>query len=313
MQYVTLGRTELRASVAGLGAGGPSRLGQRTGKDYAESVALIHRAMELGVNFFDTAIAYGTEDILGEALAGVARPSVILSTKMGIMHEDRLRTAEEMAAGLEASLERLRTDYVDIFHLHGLRRAQYEYAMEEIVPRLLELKRQGLIRWMGVTESFGSDTRHEMLQRALQDECWEVMMVGFNMLNQSARYTVLPQARRRNIGILAMFVVRRALSNADRLRETMTQLVREGTVDASAYDNDDPLGFLVRCGGAVSLPDAAYRYCRSEPGIHVTLTGTGNMEHLEENVRSILRPPLPAEDVEHINALFAGVDTISGD
>ena len=311
MKYVTLGKTQLRASVVGLGGGGPSRLGQRTGRNEADSAALVRRAVELGVNFFDTAEAYGTEPILGEALAGAPRASIIISTKMGVYHGDRLRTAEEMAAGVEASLARLRTDYIDIFHLHGLRRQHYAYAREEIVPALLEFKKQGKIRWLGVTESFGSDTSHEMLQFALQDDCWDVMMVGFNLLNQSARRTVFPMARKKNIGILIMFAVRRALSDPHRLRETMARLVEEGAVDPAAFDDDAPLGFLVRTGAAASVTDAAYRYCRYEPGTHVTLTGTGNMTHLEQNVQSLLSAPLPADDIERINALFAGVDTVS--
>ena len=68
MEYVTLGRTGLRVSVAGLGCGGFSRLGLGRGKSEAEAVALIHRALDLGVNLFDTAAAYGTEAVLGKAL-----------------------------------------------------------------------------------------------------------------------------------------------------------------------------------------------------------------------------------------------------
>ena len=311
MEYVTLGRTELHASVVGLGGGGPSRLGRNTGRTKADSIALVRRAYDLGVNMFDSAEAYGTEPILGEALAGAPRASIILSTKMGIQQDDRLRTPQEMAAGVESSLARLQTDYIDIFHLHGLRRQHYDYARQEIVPALLELKRNGAIRWLGVTESFGSDTRHEMLQLAVQDDCWDVMMVGFNMLNQSARHTVFPQARAKNIGILTMFAVRRALSDPDRLRETVAGLVEAGKVDAGTVDHDDPLGFLVRDGGAASVTEAAYRYCRYEPGTHVTLTGTGNVSHLEENVQSLLRPPLPAADITRVNQLFGGVDTVS--
>jgi len=73
MEYVILGRTGLRVSVAGLGCGGFSQLGLGRGKSEAEAVALIHRALDLGVNLFDTAAAYGTEAVLGKALEAVRR------------------------------------------------------------------------------------------------------------------------------------------------------------------------------------------------------------------------------------------------
>ena len=81
MRYVTLGRTGLKVSVAGLGCGGHSRLGQRTGKTKDESVRLVRHALELGINVIDTAEVYGTETIVGEALQNVARDEVVLSTK----------------------------------------------------------------------------------------------------------------------------------------------------------------------------------------------------------------------------------------
>ncbi len=75
MDYTTLGRTGLRVSVAGLGCGGNSRLGKADGRSFAESVAVVRRALDLGVNFLDTAAAYGTEEIVGDAISQrAARP-----------------------------------------------------------------------------------------------------------------------------------------------------------------------------------------------------------------------------------------------
>src|SRR4051794_36396582 len=118
MDYVTLGRTGLKTSVFGLGGGGHSRLGQRTGATHAQSLAIVKRALELGVNFIDTAEVYGTEGLIGEALQGVTRQNVILSTKKALTHEVPFITGPELMRGLEASLRRLRTDYVDVYHLH---------------------------------------------------------------------------------------------------------------------------------------------------------------------------------------------------
>ena len=310
MDYVTLGRTGLRVSVLGLGGGGHSRLGQRSGATEAESIAIVRRARELGVNFVDTAEAYGTEALVGMALRDAGRSDVVLSTKKSVADHGRLISAAELISGLEASLTRLRTDYIDIYHLHGVRADQYDHAVAELVPAMLKLREQGKIRFLGITEVFGSDTGHAMMARAVHDEPWEVVMVGFNILNQSARDRVFAETRRRGIGMLCMFAVRDALSRPEKLRRTIDELVRQGMIDRDAVDEADPLGFLNRV--AESLPDAAYRFCRAEPGIHVVLSGTGNIQHLEQNVASILRPPLPERVRQQLIDIFAQVDTVSG-
>ena len=84
MEYVSLGRTGLRVGVAGLGCGGFSRLGLGTGKSTAEAVALIRQAFDMGVNLLDTAAAYGTEEIVGEAVGQVRREDVVIATKAWI-------------------------------------------------------------------------------------------------------------------------------------------------------------------------------------------------------------------------------------
>ena len=91
------------------------------------------------------------------------------------------------ALSLEASLKRLETDYVDIYSLHGVAADEYDYLTSEIFPSLQQLKTEGKIRFIGITEAFHSDPGHEMLQRALKDDIWDVIMVGINILNQSAR------------------------------------------------------------------------------------------------------------------------------
>jgi L-galactose dehydrogenase len=310
MEYVTLGKTGLRVSVLGLGGGGHSRLGQRTGATEEESAQLVRRALALGVTFVDTAEAYGTEAIVGRALREVRRDSVVLSTKKSLSSAGRLISGAELERGLDASLARLQADYVDLYHLHGVRADQYDHAVAELVPALLRLREAGKIRFLGITEAFGADTGHQMLGRAVHDDYWDVVMVGFNMLNQSARERVLAETRRRGTGVLCMFAVRDALSRPEKLRETVGELIRQGLIDPAELDRQDPLGFVL--SAASSLPDAAYRFCRAEPGIHVVLSGTGNVQHLEANIASILQPPLPDDIRARLIELFAQVDTVSG-
>jgi aryl-alcohol dehydrogenase-like predicted oxidoreductase len=310
LEYITLGRTGLRVSIMGLGGGGHSRLGQRTGATAEQSAAVVRRALDLGINFVDTAEAYGTEELVGAALRDVRREDVILSTKKSLLNDGRLIGAAELERGLEASLARLGTDYVDIYHLHALLAEHYEQAQAELVPALLRLREAGKIRFLGLTEQFAGDTGHAMLARAIGDEPWDVVMIGFNILNQSARERVLAEARRRDIGVLCMFAVRDALSRPEQLRTTIAELVQQGKLDAGAVNMNDPLGFVLRA--ADNLPEVAYRFCRAEPGIHVVLSGTGNIQHLEQNVAAIARPPLPHDIHRRLVELFDGIDSVSG-
>jgi aryl-alcohol dehydrogenase-like predicted oxidoreductase len=138
------------------------------------------------------------------------------------------------------------------------------------------------------------------------------MMVGFNLLNQSARELVFAEASQKGVGILIMFAVRLALSRPERLHEAIQTLIERVEVDRNEIDLDDPLGFLIREGGAASIPDAAYRFCRDEPGTHVVLVGTGSPAHLEENIASFAHPRLSAESVDRVKHIFRRVDSISG-
>jgi len=293
----------------GAGGGGPSRIGQQTGRTEAESVAVIRAALDAGVNIIDTSEVYRTEEIMGRAIGGVDRTSLVLSTKKSTSKEI---TPKDVEKSLEESLRRLRTDYLDIYHLHGVIVEDYEYLVSEIVPTLQRMREQGKIRFIGVTERFTQDPEHAMLQRALRDGIWDVMMVGFNMLNPSARDRVFPKAMERDLGVLIMFAVRFAFSRPERLAELVRELVERGQMDAPDVDMDDPLGFLVHEGGAVSLPDAAYRFCRYEPGTHVVFSGTGNPGHLRSNLESFSRSALPEEDLRRLRRMFRGVDSVSG-
>ncbi len=311
MQYRTLGRTGLRVSVMGIGAGGPSRLGQHDNiRTEAESVALVLRGIDAGINFIDTAEAYRTEDIVGAAVAQRDRSQIIISTKKRLRGENITR--EELRAGLHDSLRRLRADYIDIYHLHGLKPDQYDYYLQEIAPAMQNLQREGKIRFLGVTENWSGDLAHQMLARAIQDGVWDVIMVGFNLLNQAARESVLRSAIEHDIGVLIMFALRRALSQPAKLKSTLEQLIESGEIDASDIDLDNPLGFLVESGAAASIPDAAYRFTRDEPGAHVILSGTGNPQHLDANLATFARPPLPPEITARLKHIFRKSRSVTG-
>jgi aryl-alcohol dehydrogenase-like predicted oxidoreductase len=304
MEYVTLGRTGMRVSVAGLGCGGFSQLGLAQGRTEADAIAIIHQALELGVNFFDTAAAYGTEGILGRAIKAVRRDEVVIATKAPFSFSNPHSTPEGIVASLDKSLRQLDTDYIDVYQLHGVPPGAYDHALNELAPVLLREKAKGKFRHLGISETAPHDLEHQMVERAAQDGVWDVVMVGFHMMHQNARQRVFPLTRANGVGTLLMFAVRNIFSQPERLRSTIRDLAAAGEVPQWLADAPDPLGFLIHDGGASTVPDAAYRFVRHEPGVDVVLFGTGNPEHLRTNIASILKPPLPEADCKQLRNLF---------
>src|SRR5581483_3128931 len=129
MHYTTLGRTGLRVSVAGLGCGGFSRLGLGTGGDEAGAVAIVRGAIELGVNLFDTAAAYGTENVLGKAIKSVPRDSVVICSKAPFRWSSGRSDPSGIVASLDESLRQLDVDCIDVYQLHGVAPAHYDHAL----------------------------------------------------------------------------------------------------------------------------------------------------------------------------------------
>src|SRR5262245_14439044 len=169
MHYATLGSTGLRVSVAGLGTGGFSRLGMRAGKTEEEAARLIEEAVGLGVNFIDTAPSYGTEGVVGRALKAIPRGSVVIATKAQIYSNNEWHPPERVVASLDNSLRLMGTDHIDVFNLHGIETDEYDYALNTIVPALIEQKRKGKIRHIGITENPINDFTNAMLKRAVND------------------------------------------------------------------------------------------------------------------------------------------------
>ncbi|MCL2057512.1 MAG: aldo/keto reductase [Oscillospiraceae bacterium] len=315
MDTIILGNTGLRTTIAGLGCGGFSRIGiQKYGVDHAAGI--VRTAYDEGVNFFDTAAAYGTEGAVGQGLAGLPRDSYILSTKYPYRRSGdwRANGAADLMESLENSLRELRTDHVDIYHLHGVTPEDYADARDILLPAMQKAREQGKLRFLGITELFGTDTSHEAFKISVPENLFDVIMVGYNMLNPSAAKEILPKAAELGIGVLCMFAVRSALSNPDQLVTDIGRIIAKGQAGEGLAATKGALDFLVSGDAppAASIMEAAYRFCRHTPPIHVVLTGTGDAGHLRENLRSIASGPLPRPILDRLEALFGRVDCISG-
>jgi aryl-alcohol dehydrogenase-like predicted oxidoreductase len=313
MQHTTLGKTGLRVSVAGFGTGGFSRMGLKSGKTEEEAARLVLDAVELGINFIDTAPPYGTEDVVGKALKSLARDKVVVSTKSTVCRGGEWWTPDRVVASLDNSLRLLGTDYVDVFNLHAVDPDMYDYALGTLAPALIAQKEKGKIRHIGLTENPIVDFTNETLKRALRDPVWEVFMVGFHMMHQGARESVFPLTHANGVGTLLMFAVRSIFADPPRVAREMKALAAKGLVEKWLGETDDPLGFLVHEHGAANMIEAAYRFARHEPGVDVVLFGTGDAEHLRSNVASLLKPPLPDVDRAKLAALFGHLKGIGLD
>jgi aryl-alcohol dehydrogenase-like predicted oxidoreductase len=305
MHYTTLGRTNLRVSVAGLGCGGFSRLGLGTGHSEEHAVRIIREALDNGVTLLDTAAAYGTEAVVGTALREVPRDNVVVCTKASRQAGDKGFIAAKVIESLDASLKLMKLDHIDVFQLHAVPPAAYEHVRNEIAPVLLRERDKGKFRFLGITETSPNDPEQHMLHRAAQDSLWDTVMLAFHLMHQVARVQVFPQTQAANIGTLIMFAVRGIFARPAQLEATMRTLSAAGQVPAWLGETANPLGFLIHADGAGSLTDAAYRYARHEPGADVVLFGTGDIEHLRSNIASILKPPLPTADLAKLRELFS--------
>jgi L-galactose dehydrogenase len=307
METVILGKTGLKASAAGLGGGGFSQLGiSKFGLDHAAD--MVRTAYDAGVNFFDTATLYGTQGAVGKGLSGFKRDSYIISTKFPYQK----KKPDEFKAALEESLRELKTDYIDIYHLHGVMPGDYASVVETYIPMMTQARQEGKIRFLGITETFGYDMSHEMYKKALEDDLFDVIMVGYNLLNPSAAKVVLPAAHKKNIGVLNMFAVRTALSDPSQLAVDINRILEKGQADPALVKRENPLDFLTQKGVAETIMEAAYRFCRHTPGVHVVLTGTGSSEHLLANLKAIQGPKLPEGILERLEKMFGKVDCVSG-
>jgi aryl-alcohol dehydrogenase-like predicted oxidoreductase len=308
MHYRTLGRTGLRVSLLGLGSGGASQLGQSYNLPSTDSVRLVRRALDAGVNMLDTAPGYAqSEALLGQALEGVPRDRYVLTTKFQPhARGSDLYPASDLRTSLEQSLRSLRTDFVDVFYLHGIGPEPYAQVCERFLPEMTAARDAGLIRYLGITERYQSDHQHAMALRAVPDGLFDVLMVGYNLLSPAAVTSVLPLAADYNVGVVVMCAVRSVLVDPQAVAGFVRQWEQEGLLQAGLVEPDAALDWVLD-NNAQTVTAAAYKFAAAHPAVGSVLTGTASLAHFEDNLEAILGPPLPTRTFQRVVDVFGPV------
>ena len=312
MEYIKLGKTGLKVSVACLGCGGSSTIGKSTGKTENQSINLIKTALDLGINFFDTANVYETERILGKAIKNYNRDQIVISTKHQVSRKDKKYPSKDIISGIENSLKELKTDYIDIFHLHGVAPKDFDYAIS-IVPELIREKEKGKFRFLGITESSPIDPDQITISKAINTNYFDVIMLAFSIMNQNAKKEILPKTMSKNVGTMSMFVVRSLFSVKGRLKHEISRLVKSKLLPEWFLYEIEPLEYILKNSGANNIIDACYRYVRHQKGIDTVLFGTGDVDHLKKNIKSIVSLKLSDECINKIDQYFSHLKGIGLD
>jgi aryl-alcohol dehydrogenase-like predicted oxidoreductase len=300
MEQRVLGRTGAKLSVLGFGCGAVGGLMVRgSAADQERAVA---RALELGINFFDTAAAYGdgeSEKNLGRVLKAL-RPQIFLSTKFTVLQEDRGRIGTAVAASLEASLKRLGRAQIDLLQLHNRiardgrdRALDAEIVLGEVVPALEALRRQGKIRFFGITGLGETPDLH----RVVDARAFDTAQICYNLLNPSAGGALpqglpgqdfaglLDRAQAAGMGTIGIRVLAGGALSGAETRHPLGIQNLEPIASGADYRTDvahaKRFAALVRKGHARSIIEAALRFAIANQAMAAVLVGYSTIEQLE--------------------------------
>lgn len=307
----TLGKTGLQTSILSLGTGGARQLGQTVGHSLNDQKKLVEAALDMGINIFDTSTQYGySESILGQCLSNTPRDSFFISTKWPARDEigHTILDPKKLIESVDKSLQRLRTDYIDIMLFHGIMSEEYDLIVENLYPTMNQLKLEGKIRNVGFSSRFSEDPAQKSIELALSQNphLWDVVMLKYGILNQHASKCILPLADQYGIGIINMAAVRVKLPDPNLLEELIGNWKSIGLIDYDSFPTVNPLGWLVK-DNVRSVIEAGYKFAAEPSSISTVLTGTASIEHLRMNVESMKEPSLSEDHMDRLKKTLSHI------
>jgi L-galactose dehydrogenase/L-glyceraldehyde 3-phosphate reductase len=325
MEMRDFGRTGMRVSVFGFGCGAVGGLMVRGAP--ADQQRAVARALEAGINYFDTAVQYGngaSESNLGRVWATL-KPAAYVGTKIRFAQAERGNIAAAAAASLNASLTRLGMDHVDIFHLHNAITADgagesfsVKVVLEEVVPAFEALRQQGKTRFLGITAVGETAALHQVIDSG----AFHSAQVSYNMLNPSAGMAVpagypaqdygrlLDHTTAAGVGTIGIRALAGGALSGAAERHPIASPAPEPIGSAMRYDDDlgraRRLAPLVAEGYAASLAEAATRFVIANPAIGTVLVGMATPAEFEQALAAVEKGPLPAAALARLAELQRG-------
>jgi aryl-alcohol dehydrogenase-like predicted oxidoreductase len=313
MEYVRFGSTGLRVSRICLGCmsyGGPNERWQWA-LDEEQSRPFIKQALEQGINFFDTADVYSfgmSETVLGRALHDFAkRDEVVIATKvrsdMGPGPNDKGLSRKHILSSIDASLQRLGTDYVDIYQIH---RWDYETPIEETLEALNDVVRAGKARYIGASSMYAWQFAKALFTSDLHGWARFVsMQPHYNLVYREEEHEMLPLCADQHIAVIPWSPLGRGLLTrkpSEAGNETLR--ARTDAFGKMLYTRDDDQAIArqvydVAEKRGIPMAQVALAWMLSKPFITAPIIGATRMEHLEDAVAA-LSVKLSAEEVKQL-------------
>ena len=325
MDYRPLGSTGIRVSEIGFGCGNVGGLMIRG--EHGDQVKAAARAIELGINYFDTAPSYGdgqSEINLGQVLKELSA-DVYVGTKFRVTTHEPGRIRGNVIASVEESLTRLQREQVDLIQMHNHVASMAEdgsvtpeEALGEAVDALRELREQGKVRFWGVTAVGETAALHRVIDSATLHTVQSV----YNLVNPSAGSSVPPgfdmpdygnlieRASANGMGVLVIRVLAAGALTGEATRHPVAVPSVAPIGSGQDYGHDlarsGDFRFLQREGYVDNLVEASLRFALGNAGVSSVLVGYSSLEHLEQAVEFAARGPLPPEAMGRLTQVWAG-------
>ena len=325
MDYRPLGSTGIRVSEIGFGCGNVGGLMIRG--EHGDQVKAAARAIELGINYFDTAPSYGdgqSEINLGQVLKELSA-DVYVGTKFRVTTHEPGRIRDNVIASVEESLTRLQREQVDLIQMHNHVASMAEdgsvtpeEALGEAVDALRELREQGKVRFWGMTAVGETAALHRVIASATLHTVQSV----YNLVNPSAGSSVPPgfdmpdygnlieRASANGMGVLVIRVLAAGALTGEAARHPVAVPSVAPIGSGQDYGHDlarsGDFRFLRREGYVDNLVEASLRFALGNAGVSSVLVGYSSLEHLEQAVEFAARGPLPPEAMGRLPQVWAG-------